>query len=49
VLNASPFGLTPHVPIEDYSLAPILAITAVTAGLVAAGAAAFRRRDLVTE
>lgn len=48
LIRLSPFGRTPQVPMADLSWGPLLAITAVTALLVVAGFAGFRRRDLAT-
>jgi len=49
LLNASPFGLTPRVPVEDYDWVSLAGISAAAALLVAVGVLGFRRRDLVTE
>jgi ABC-2 type transport system permease protein len=46
VLNVSPFTHSPAVPAEDVTVAPVLALLAVAAGLTAAGAVGLRRRDL---
>ena len=48
VLDVSPFGLTPHVPIEDYASAPLVGIAVATAVLTTVGISGFRRRDLVS-
>lgn len=47
VLDLAPFGLVPAVPSEQMEAAPLAAMGAVAVLLTAAGAAAFRRRDLV--
>jgi ABC-2 type transport system permease protein len=49
LLDLSPFGVTPQVPVADYDWAPLAGIAAVAGLLVVAGLAGFRRRDLVTE
>lgn len=45
----SPFGHIPRIPAEDFSWTPLLILTAIAAGLIAAGLYGFRRRDLTTE
>ncbi|HSV40199.1 MAG TPA: polyketide antibiotic transporter [Nocardioidaceae bacterium] len=45
----SPFEQTPLVPSVELDALPLLAIAAVAALLIAAGATGFRRRDLVME
>lgn len=47
-LDASPLHRTPQVPLEDIAAVPVVVLTAVAAGLVAAGLAGVRRRDLTT-
>ncbi|MGW6130699.1 ABC transporter permease [Cellulomonas sp. NPDC055163] len=47
VLDAAPFGLVPAVPDAPLDVAPLAAMTVVALALTVAGAAAFRRRDLV--
>jgi ABC-2 type transport system permease protein len=46
LLDLSPFTHTPAAPSVDVTAAPLVAMAAVTVGLVAAGLAWFRRRDL---
>ena len=46
VLDLSPFQHVPPVPARDVELAPLLALTAVAAALLAAGFAGLRRRDV---
>ncbi|HLV58946.1 MAG TPA: ABC transporter permease [Natronosporangium sp.] len=48
VFNLSPYEHVARVPLEDLTWPPLLVLTAVAAGLVAAGLAGFRRRDLGT-
>jgi ABC-2 type transport system permease protein len=48
VYNLSPYEHVARVPLEDLSWPPLLALTALAAGLVAVGLAGFRRRDLET-
>jgi ABC-2 type transport system permease protein len=42
----SPVEHVPRLPVADFDIVPLVALTAVAAVLVAAGVAAFRRRDL---
>lgn len=46
VLNVSPFTHLPVVPAEDPAAAPLVVLSLVAVGLLGAGLAAFRRRDL---
>ena len=46
VLGLSPFDHVPQLPADDFSAAPLLALSAVAAALTAAGMLGFRRRDL---
>lgn len=46
VSDAEPFGLMPRVPAENVDSVPVAAAAVVALVLVAAGAFAFRRRDL---
>jgi polyether ionophore transport system permease protein len=45
-MNVSPFAHSPVLPGQHAGLAEMVWLTVIAAGLVAAGAAAFRRRDL---
>jgi ABC-2 type transport system permease protein len=45
ILDLSPYEHIPAVPAADLAVGPLLALTAVAAGLVVAGLVAFRRRD----
>jgi len=45
-MNLSPFQHTPALPADDLTMAPLLAMSAVAAGLASIGFASFRRRDL---
>lgn len=48
-MNAlSPFGQVPQLPADDLTAVPLIVLTAVAAGLVVVGLAAFRRRDVGT-
>lgn len=47
--NLSPFGHIPRIPVEDFEWTPLLILSAIAAGLVAAGLYGFRRRDLETK
>ena len=44
--NLSPFGHVPQLPVADFNVVPLLLLTLVAGGLVAAGIVGFRRRDL---
>lgn len=46
VNDVSPFQHVPQLPAADLTIAPLLALTAVAAGLTAAGVAGLRRRDI---
>jgi ABC-2 type transport system permease protein len=46
IQRASPFAHTPRVPLETISAVPLLVLTVVAAGLLAAGYAGLRRRDI---
>ncbi|PSL05359.1 ABC-2 type transport system permease protein [Haloactinopolyspora alba] len=46
--NLSPFGHVPGIPAEEFTITPVVVLTAITAGLVWTGIDAFRRRDLTT-
>ena len=46
VLNVSPYTHTPAIPAVELTWMPLVALSAVAAGLVVLGAAWFRRRDL---
>jgi ABC-2 type transport system permease protein len=48
LLDLSPFSHIPKVPGGDIAALPLACLLAVTAALVAAGLAGFRRRDLVS-
>lgn len=42
----SPFWHTPLLPIEDFTVTPLVVLTAVAAALMVTGIAGFHRRDL---
>jgi ABC-2 type transport system permease protein len=46
MLNLSPLEHVPSLPSQDFTIAPLVWLTLVAAGLIALGLAAFRRRDL---
>ena len=45
VVDLSPFQHVPAMPSQGFALAPVVALTAVALGLIAAGVLGFRRRD----
>ena len=45
VVDISPFQHVPAMPADDFALGPLLALTAVAAGLTGVGLVGFRRRD----
>jgi ABC-2 type transport system permease protein len=47
--DLSPFGHVPQLPAEEMEWTPLLVLTAIAAGLLAAGLVGFRRRDLETK
>ncbi|MFD0040808.1 ABC transporter permease, partial [Streptomyces anulatus] len=47
--NLSPFGHVPQLPAAGMNWTPLLALTAVAAGLILLGLMGFRRRDLETK
>ncbi len=49
VLNVSPFTHTPAIPAEAVDFTPLWIMTAIAVGLLTAGLALYRQRDLVTE
>jgi ABC-2 type transport system permease protein len=46
LLNLSPFAHIPQIPVEVVTAPPLVALTAVAAGLVVIGLAGFTRRDV---
>ena len=46
--DLSPFAHVPGLPAEEFTITPIVVLTAITTGLIWIGVAAFRRRDLTT-
>lgn len=46
VMDISPFTHVPRIPGGEFAAAPMLWLTAIAAGLVAAGLVGFRRRDV---
>lgn len=46
--DTSPFTQTPQVPVDDVTLLPLTALTAVALALVLVGVVGWRRRDVVT-
>ena len=49
LLDLSPYGLTPQVPVADHDWLPLAAISTAAALMVVVGLVGLRRRDLVTE
>ncbi|NEA33760.1 ABC transporter permease [Streptomyces sp. SID13031] len=46
LMDISPYAHTPHLPGGDFSVTPVIVLTAVAAALLLAGATTFRRRDI---
>jgi ABC-2 type transport system permease protein len=46
MINISPYGHTPRLPGGDFSVTPVIWLTAIAAALTAAGFATFRQRDI---
>jgi ABC-2 type transport system permease protein len=46
LMNLSPFTHIPQMPVEPFSATPVVALSAVAAGMVAVGIAGFARRDV---
>jgi len=46
VEDLSPFSHVPQVPAADLDVVPLLVLTLIAVGLIAAGLAGFRRRDI---
>ncbi|MDR2035432.1 MAG: hypothetical protein LBP91_01975 [Coriobacteriales bacterium] len=46
VRNTSPFGVVPQLSLEDFTVVPLVVLTAVGIVFCAVGLAAYRRRDL---
>lgn len=46
LLQVTPFAPLPHLPVESFSWAPVLTITALAAALLGLGVLGFRRRDI---
>jgi len=46
VMNLSPYGHTPRLPGGDFSVMPVMWLTAIAAALTIAGVTTFRRRDI---
>ncbi|GAA1586851.1 exporter of polyketide antibiotics [Kribbella hippodromi] len=46
MINLSPYGHTPRLPGGEFSVTPVLWLTAIAAALTLAGFASFRRRDI---
>jgi len=46
LVEASPFSHIPKLPVDDLVIAPLAWLTLIAAALLAAGLAAFRRRDI---
>lgn len=47
-VNLDPFSHVPQMPLDEFTLAPVLTLTVFAAALVAVGLSAFRRREITT-
>jgi len=46
VVNISPFGTVPQIPVADFNAVPLILLTAIAVVLLVAGLVAYRQRDI---
>jgi len=46
LIEATPFGAVPQIPVEDFNIIPLLILTAIAAVMIAVSYIGYRRRDI---